>query len=260
MKSILKLIPVLAILILAACSSGNDNNPPQQRTFEDIAADFQALDLQEGVNDVSLQNSTGSTWSFRIILPTEDNTDHPLLIVLHGASGGDPNAHKTTACYAEPGFEAINPIIISPNGGNLQWLEPYNQNLVLSLVELAKRYLPVDESKIVVTGYSNGGNGSWFFGETQPSIFSAAIPIASSYSTIGTDGHPRKMPIPMYVIHGEDDELFPVEQTQEWVNESNSAGSNITLEIAPGLSHNEPCEYVPYVKHAAEWLQQVVWD
>lgn len=248
-------------LLILGCSSGNDDNPENPRTLEDIENDFQALDLQPGINDVSMQNIAGGTWNFRVILPETDNSSlHPLVMTLHGAAGGNPNAHKTTACYAEPGFEEIDPIIISPNGGTTQWYEPFNQDMVLSLTYLARKFLAVDPDKIVLNGYSNGGNASWYFAETQPDFFSAAIPMASSYNTYNTSGTPRFIETPLYVIHGENDELFPLEQTEEWVEATRSTGTNITLEVAPGLTHNEPCEYVPYLKHAVDWLQNDIWN
>lgn len=61
-------------------------------------------------------------------------------------------------------------------------------------------------NKVLVTIYGNDGNRSWFFAEKQPQVFSVGIPMASSYSTIGTNRQPRKTDTPIYVIHGENDE------------------------------------------------------
>lgn len=253
---------IIAITFIS-CNSSNDDSPDPTnlRTYEDLELDFSAINFTTGNNDISLESLVNSTYNFRVILPDIDMTNNkrPLIITLHGAAGGDPDAHKTTACYAEPGFEALDAIIISPNGGTLQWPELYNQQMVLTLINLASQFLQVDISKIVVNGYSNGGNGAWFFAETQPSLFSAGIPMASSYNTFNTNGLPRKINVPLYVIHGENDELFPLEQTQEWVTATKDAGSDVTLEVAPGLTHNVPCDYVPYLKNAAAWLQNDVW-
>lgn len=256
---------LIAFLIFAfsGCSSSDDSspNPAPVRTFVDLQQEFSEINFATGNNDVSIRSLHNTTYNFRVILPDIDMTNNkrPLIITLHGASGDNPDAHKSTACFAEPGFEALNAIIISPNGGTLLWHELYNQQMVLSLVDLASRYLPVDTSKIVVNGYSNGGNGAWFFAETKPEFFSAGIPMASSYNTYSTSGAPRKIDVPLYVIHGENDELFPLEQTQEWVTATRDAGTDVTLEVAPGLSHNFPCEYVQQLKNAAAWLENDIW-
>ena len=238
----------------------NDSVVQQEElTFEDVEIAFSELELETGINDYSLKVPGNLTWDFRVIAPDLGNLEKkPLFVHLHGAAGGDPNAHKSTSCYIEPGLENIEAYIISPNGGLNTWEEPINQSQVMGLVTFALKYWNIDSSRVVVTGYSNGGNGSWFFSETQPQIFSAGIPMASSYSTIGTNGSPRKIETPLYVIHGENDELFPLAETQSWVEQSIEAGSQIELVIAEGLEHNEPCEYASYLQDGVEWLLTTV--
>ena len=264
MKS--KLIPfcylLLIIAIIPACDGDDDPAPePQPRTYQDLESDFEAIDITSGIVDVSLQATDNLFWDVRIIPATiSGNEKVPLVIALHGASGGSPDAHKSTACYVEPGLEELNAYIISPFGGLIPWFEQYNQQQILTLIELAKKFWPVDQDKIIVTGYSNGGNGSWFYAETRPEIFSAGIPMASSYSTYATDSTGRKIPTPLYVIHGENDELFPLAETQGWVQQSIDAGSDIQFVIAPGLGHYVPCDYVSYLENAVTWLKEDVWQ
>ncbi|MCB0653737.1 MAG: hypothetical protein KDC85_20835 [Saprospiraceae bacterium] len=251
----------IVIFCFSNCKPDEPDFPPI-RTLADVQEDFSNMDISPGTHDETLKFLNEKSWNFRVIAPqTISGQTYPLVIHLHGASGGDPDAHKSTDCYVEPGFENIETFILSPNGGIELWNSFSNQEMVINLILLAKANWPIDPDKIVVTGYSNGGNGSWFFGETQgPALISAAIPMASSYTTLSTNGSVRVMPIPMYVIHGENDELFPVEETEAWVTQSVDAGSDITFVVAPGLTHPEPCEYVPYLKDAVTWLTDVVWQ
>lgn len=251
------------ILSFVGCSSDSpDPSPiPKELTFDDVEVAFSELEVTPGINDFSLEVPGNLFWNFRAIVPeTTSGEKLPLFVHLHGAAGGDSNAHKSTACYIEPALENTKAYVISPNGGTNFWHEPINQSQVMGLVTYALKYWDVDPNRVVVVGYSNGGNGSWFFAETQPTVFSAGIPMASSYSTIGNDGLPRKIDTPLYVIHGENDELFPVEETQSWVEKSIEAGSEIEFVIAPGLTHPEPCEYVSFLQSAVEWLKTSVWQ
>lgn len=246
----------LAILILVTVSACKKKPPEPTYTPE---ADFAAIDISNpGIQDLSIQVSESVTWNFRIIVPAASG-DRPMILALHGASGGDPDAHKTTACLIEPGLASLDAFIIHPNGGSKLWDHVDNQQMLASLTLWATDYWPIDEDKIAVTGYSNGGNGSWYLGETQPQFFSAAIPMASSYNTYRPDSTVRVMPVPMYVIHGEDDTLFPLAETQGWVDATKAAGSDITFVVADSLGHYVPCEYVPYLQDAADWLENVVW-
>lgn len=255
-KAILPLF-LISLLALGSCKK-SDNNSPSGRTLDDVEKDFAALDLSPGIHDVSLEMLNGVIYKFRIIAPVRAaNEKRPMVLALHGASAGNPEAYKATACYVEPGLASLNAFIISPYGGNGLWYESYFQQEISYLMYLVKKYWPILPNKIAVTGYSNGGNGSWFFAETMSTTFTAAIPMASSYNTLNPDNSGRKFNIPVYVIHGQNDQLFPIAQTQAWVQASQAAGSNITFVTALGLDHYSPCSYTPYLQAAANWLNSI---
>jgi len=250
------------ILLNGCSSSSNDGSEPVGRTYEDIKTDFSQINFVTGNNDIILQNLSGNTWDFRVIMPDVDftNNKRPLVLTLHGcASCVTTDAHKSTACYVEDGYAILDPIILSPNSHQMQWFEFANQDQVLALIDLVTTFLPVDINKIVVEGYSDGGNAAWFFAETQSGIFSASVASASYYNTTN-NGVGRQIPIPMYVIHGENDELFPIADVQGWVQASIASGSDITFVTATGLTHPEPCNYVSYMQGAANWLLNTVWN
>ena len=255
------------LIFILSCGKSNDNTvvTPHTRTAEDVKNDFSNLEVKPGINDFRLESTVeGYYWNFRIIAPenASESNKRPLIINLHGgASNIYPDAHKSaSSCLAEPAFQDLNAYIISPNSNGYLWYDPINQIQILALVDLAKTYLPIDENKVAITGYSDGGNGSWFYADFHPDLFSAAIPMASSYNPARANGDIVKINIPLYVIHGENDELFPVSQTEEWVNQLIDVGSDIHFVIAAGLTHNQPCDYVDYLKDASNWLQTEVWN
>jgi predicted peptidase len=258
------LILLLVVVGLISCGGNNDDSNPLDRTAEDVISDFQNLNIQPGVNDLVLESTvSGVFWNFRIIAPEDasEANKRPLVLSLHGGAANiAPNAHKSTGCLVEPAFEALNAYIISPNSNGFYWYDQRNQVQVLALLDLAKTYLPIDETKVVITGYSDGGNGSWFYAQYYSDLFSAAIPMATSYDTEVSDGVVPKINIPLYVIHGENDDLFPLAQTAEWVNQSKNAGSSIEFVVALGLDHYEICDYVDYLTTATNWLQNEVWS
>ncbi len=265
------IISLLFLTFFLSCSGDGDDGPPDDggggnlvRTAADVRADFKKLSIKTGVNDLVLESLVkGSYWNFRIIMPEGASTTNkrPLVLRLHGgARNATPTAHLSTDCLVEPGFEGLNVIILSPNSNQVFWYEEKNIVQVLALLDLVKANLPVDESKTVVTGYSDGGNGSWFFAQFYSTLFSAAIPMATSYRAVDSQGNAAKINIPMYVIHGSADTLFPVETTEGFVNESIAVGSDITFVVADGLIHIAACDYLPYFKDAVTWLETEVWN
>lgn len=263
MKSVIKILLIFCIVSFINCE-GNGIDTPTVRTGDDVRNDFQNLDLLPGINDVKLESTIiGEYWNFRIIVPSDASeiNKRPLILSLHGAASNNaPEMHKSTSCLIEPGFKTLNAYIISPNSNGYFWFEPQNQTQILALLDLAKTYLSIDVDKVVITGYSDGGNGSWFYADYFSELFSAAIPMASSYNPARSDGEIPNIDIPLYVIHGEDDELFPITRTEGWVQLSINAGSNIEFVTADSLTHYNTCDYVSYLKDAALWLEETVWN
>lgn len=256
---ILRLFFFGIIFFSYSCDSMDDPIDPPIRTVEDIEVDFQAIDLSPGVHDVSLEILNGNFYHFRVIAPERDaNENRPLVLAFHGANPS-PDAHQNTACYIEPGLAELNAFILSPYAEGGLWYEDENLEMMGDLIFLVKKYWPIEEDKIAVTGYSNGGNASWLFSKFQSSTISAAIPMASSYDVHELDGSVAVWDVPLYVIHGENDELFPVDITSGWVDATNNAGSDVIFVVAPDLGHYTPCEYVPYLEDAALWLKDSIW-
>ncbi len=250
-------ISLSSLLFFSNCKSEDDS--PPVRTFSDVEADFQAIDLSPGVQDISLEILDGVIYHFRVIAPERDpGESRPLMITLHGATSST-EAHKNTACYAEPGLDTLHAFILSPFAEGGLWFSDEHQEMMATLMFLVQKYWPVEQDKIAITGYSNGGNGSWLFTKFQSSTLSAGIPMASSYDVYQSDSTVGVWDIPLYVIHGENDELFPLEQTQGWVEATVNAGSDVTFVIADDLGHYTPCDYTPYLQEAAIWLKETVW-
>ena len=204
----------------------------------------------------------GVYWNFRVFVPSDASpaNKRPLVMDLHGGSGNSsPNAHKGSSCYIKDGLAELNAFIISPNSGAGEWYDIENQEQVMILLFLALENWNVDLNKTLVTGFSNGGNGSWLFAQFYSDFFSAAIPIASSYDPERQDGSIPKINTPLYVIHSDSDEVFPLSQTQGFVDKAVDAGSEVVFVVAEGLSHFNPCDYVTYIHDAATWLLNNIW-
>lgn len=276
MYKFLKILLTFLIFVLnESCNTPNPNFVDGQnddgvdiidlpRTADDVRNDFQNLDFKPGINDVSLESITeGLFWNFRVIVPEDASNlnKKPLIFSLHGgAQNISPNAHKSTDCLITPALEGIiDAFIISPNSNAKLWYDQSNQLQILALFDMATTYLPIDIDKTAITGYSDGGNGSWFYAQYFSSMFSAAIPMATSYNTKKSNGSIEKIEIPLYVIHGAEDQLFPVGTTQGYVEASIATGSDIQFIIAPDLDHYSVCDYTPYLREAAQWLVTNIW-
>ncbi len=265
MKGILRgflyfVLPLLTICFMQTGCGSDDEGGAEGITYEDIENAFKAIPFEAGTQDVSIAITESLNYNFRIIIPSHTEGERlPLMMALHFDAAGNTEVHKDTDCYIEPGLAELKTIIISPNGGETVWGTLENQDKLRILIDLSTRFWPVDTDRVGLIGYSSGGNGTWFFAETQPATFSAGIAIASGYNVFRPDMTVRMVPTPLYVIHGEDDDFFPIDTVQYWVDQTVSAGSSIEFIRAPNLGHYQPCDYVDYIKDGVVWLKDV-WD
>ena len=92
-----------------------------------------------------------------------------------------------------------------------------NERLQSSLRRLIERdlasCLPVDLSRIYITGLSMGGYGTWSFASRHADFFAAAAPICGG---LPPAVDPRVLlSVPLWVFHGANDAVIPVSQSDE---------------------------------------------
>nr|WP_321223727.1 dienelactone hydrolase family protein [uncultured Psychroserpens sp.] len=206
----------------------------------------------EGRQNATFKLNNKQTIDVSISVPKiQPHQKIPLIIALHWAGG--TNAYiDYSECLAFPALEFLNGIIIAPSDDGLHWITAENESKLLQLIKSVKKHWPIDDTKIIITGYSNGGIASWAYAEKYPEVFCATIPIAGSYTA-------SKIEIPTYVIHGKNDELFNAYRTQNILSQSINKGSNITLNLIE-QSHYEGCSYVKALQDIAKLMQTEVLD
>ncbi len=260
----LKIGIILSLLLMFySCYNDEVKTFPNTRSLQNVIDEFAELEFHEGINDIEMEGSYSNTvWRFRVIVPpgASEANRRPLVMCLHGAASlVDPELHTNTECLVEPGLAELQPILLCPNSEGFIWYELPEQEKILTLTSLVTQHLPVDPNKVAIMGYSDGANGAWYYAQYYPEAYSAAIAISGIYNPDRPAISPN-IEIPMYVIHGQNDQLFPLEVTEDYVNYALDAGSDITFVVAPGLEHYNNCSYVPYLMDAGAWLENYVWQ
>jgi len=216
-------------------------------------SEIKKISLEAGTHDYALEMTNGKKWNVRILVPEiKKEQKYPLVLALHWA--GDKEAYKIYSdCLVFPAFEKIKAFIVVPSSDGIHWIHPNNENRVIDLLRKLKKQFPIAKEQIVVTGYSNGGIGSWKYAEAYPKLFSAAIPMAGYYEK-------EKIQIPVYIIHGEKDELFNVHTVQNAMGQSKKMGSKIDITIVKDLSHYMACSYIDILREKALHLQETIFN
>jgi len=202
----------------------------------------------------------------------DDGRRFPLVVFLHGAGErGDDNVAPLvhgTAAFAEPARQQRDPcfVIVPQCPADDFWasLERVHEptrlapeprrplQQVLELIRQVSSDWPIDSQRIYLTGLSMGGYGAWDLLLRQPTLFAAATVICG-----GGDGlapHCAELArLPLWVFHGDQDEIVPVQRSREIVQALREHGGNPRYTEYVGGGHDSWTE--TYANNAVlDWL------
>lgn len=195
----------------------------------------------------------GKTIRYTLVVPKlSADKKYPLILALHYGGTVTPYYSKEFIdSLVIPAFQQLPAFILAPDCPGEDWRDPLSEKAVLMLLDKSLKDLPVDAQKVVVTGYSRGGIGTWFMATRHPERFSAAIPVSA---------RPKDEPdgkIPFYVIHSSEDELFPLDITQEAVKKLQAKPGKVELHIVHGMTHYETGKFAQPLSQSVEWLNKL---
>ena len=165
------------------------------------------------------------------------NDSLPLLLFLHGAGerGRDIQQIKRHGIpnLISEGREFPFICIAPQCSEDGYWdQEPYILTLI-RLIMYVKETHNIDN--IVGTGLSMGGFGIIAIAVNDPSLFSAIIPICGGANQL----HIKNLRnLPIWLFHGRDDDVIPVENSIAIYKEVGKINQNIKLTIYEGVSHD----------------------
>lgn len=167
---------------------------------------------------------------------------YPLVIWLHGAgqSGSDNEAQMggATKPFSSPENQAERPcFILAPQcpSRDIGWKNEVAANLMALIADLTDK-LPIDESRLYLTGSSMGGSGSWNLATNHPGVFAAVIPLCGG-------GDPKKAEAlkdtPIWAFHGDQDTEVPLDRSQSMVDAIKAlGGEKVEFTILKGEGHS----------------------
>jgi predicted peptidase len=106
---------------------------------------------------------------------------------------------------------------------------------LLRLLDDTVAALPIDPTRVYLTGLSMGGFGSWDLGSRHPERFAAVAPICGwgDPKTVVALAH-----TPVWAFHGLKDERIPPSRTISLVEALRAAGGDVKLTTFPDAGHN----------------------
>jgi predicted peptidase len=160
----------------------------------------------------------------------------PLMLFLHGSGERGDNLEMVKSHGVPKLIEAGQEfpfIVVSPQcPAGYGWTKAPLGPLLDDL----EQHLQIDTTRVYLTGLSMGGAATWGLANDFPNRFAALAPICGGGDEIwmGKITH-----LPIWAFHGAKDELVPLEETTELVNELKRLGSKkVKLTVYKNAGHD----------------------
>jgi predicted peptidase len=197
-------------------------------------------------------------FDYRLLKPTivSEGTKYPLVIFLHGAGerGTDnalqllyfptqmaqPHLRERFPCYVlapqcRPDQKWVDVDWASPADPAMPEVPSAQLQAVMQMIEETLKTEAIDPDRVYLTGLSMGGFGTFDLAIRKPEWFAAVAPICGA-------ADPKRVTaiqqLPMWITHGADDQVVPVERSRSAVEAIRAAGGRPVYVELPGIGHN----------------------
>ena len=168
----------------------------------------------------------------------------PLIVCLHGAYG---RADHHIWSWLRPA-KSRGYMVMASKSLDATWsiLQPdMDIGSVTGMLEEVCAAYSVDRSRVYLTGLSDGGTFTYLLGLSRPDLFAGIAPVAGDLHGM-MDGMLRRkqgIELPIYIVHGAHDHIFPVATIRSGHELLTRLGYNSRYEELPDWGHSY-CSFV----------------
>jgi phospholipase/carboxylesterase len=208
-----------------------------------------------GTGVLHARNEPGMRGGYSMYVPEylDPATTVPVVMTLHGGSGHGRSALWTWVREAR----SRGLIVIAPTstGGTWNFADPENDiTHIKRALAVIRSQWNVQPGRMLLTGISDGGTFTLLSGLMETSPFTHLAPIAASFNPVLLEiSDPSRMTgLPIYLIHGVLDWMFPIQVARLAKNVLGGAGASVTYREIRDLSHTYPTEENELI---IDWLE-----
>lgn len=218
--------------------------------WNEIRLHIEAMEFGEPRGTLAILDSAVCTdgvmrpWVLYVSTHYDPATPAPLMVRLHGGVGV-PNIRSQPVEYAsEDGFaleiEKRGWLGVYPMGQvGATWWDDVGMANIRNLVRRVKRTYNVDDDRVYMGGFSDGGSGSFAHAMLAPTDYAAFIALNGHMGVASRDNGvslyaPNMMNTPVYATTTHDDDLYPTSKMAVAIDMAQRAGADILYKTFPG--------------------------
>ncbi len=205
--------------------------------------------------EATLQRRDGRTITALLLRPAESGR-YPAVLIFHGAPGVGESHKAHARRLAGAGFVALLPDLASIRSGADE-SAGLIRNEIAAAISLLKGRRDVDPNRLGLLGFARGGERAFFAAIAFPATFKAVVEYYSPIShppmslELAAERTAAKIRAPVLILHGEKDELVPVEHARRLAEALRAAGKPFESIFFPGAAHGFDQENQPWYNPVA---------
>jgi phospholipase/carboxylesterase len=214
------------------------------RDDAELANKLAAADpTREGVGFMHVGGPAGTRGAFSLYVPEyyDASRSWPLVVAMHGGSGN--GGAFLWSWVREARTRGL--IVIAPTAQGQTWslMEPELDGPNIDhMVEQVGNDWTIDHDRQLLTGMSDGGTFTYVLGLRGDCRFTHLAPIAAVFHPMmmATADADRVRGLPVHIVHGTQDWMFPPEIAQGAERTLAAAGAEVVYREIADLSHTYP--------------------
>ena len=125
--------------------------------------------------------------------------------------------------------------------------------MAMAVLDQSLKTLPIDRSRIYLTGLSMGGFGSWELAMRRPELFAAVAPVCGG----GDETQAARLKnIPIWAAHGDADTVVWPVRSRTMVEAIKAVGGNVKYTEYPGVGNNSWTPFYSNPDGVLAWMFQ----
>jgi hypothetical protein len=204
----------------------------------------------------------GKKRPYHLFVPVSYDPEHryPIRVILHGFVNR-PDIMRAEQLAAsrqsiQKDAEARGFIVLIPLGQRgATWFDDVGVANILGQVGFVKQHYNVDENRVTVGGFSDGGSGSYRIALLRPTPWAAFVPLSGSLSVAGAGPeqcYPRNLANRrIHAANGGLDDLIPSAIEGRFIDQLRRYGTSIEWSNYPHAGHDDAYRHIenPRILH-----------
>lgn len=231
---------------------------PGRRDDDELVARLRAGSLRDDDIRVGVlhgDNERASRGGCSLYVPEQwdGRAPLPLVVALHGGQGHGRDF--LWSWLADARTRGV--LVLSPTSRDRTWSimggDDVDAEGLRAMVESVAARYPVDRSRVLLTGMSDGGTYALLCGLREDMPFTHLAPACGVLhpALLVNGGLARAQGRPIYLVHGALDWMFPVQHAQMARQALTAAGARLVYREIDDLSHTYPRDENPKI---LDWL------